>query len=313
MKQKIFLTTLIFLFIHKLDAQSILINNDTVVFSSPVTLPYWIPTGTSITILDSINSISIVEFTDSASTLNYSRAISVSKRNGPQLVPNGKTWKIEAIGLKYQLSQAGFSNSANFGTSVTGVSKTVSSILPSILTSPITFNTPGTYNWTVPTGVFNICVEVWGGGGNGGTNPQATFNAIASMGGGGGGYGYQCFSVTPGTSYLVTIAGAGGTSSLGNLISATGGVDGTRNAVGIGGISSATFNYSGYSGNSNSGGAVGGWTGSNIGKGGEGQRLTFNSFSSTQYVWTGGTEATKPGGGGGAGQSGAPGQLIIYW
>ena len=162
MKQKIFLTTLILLFIHKSDAQSILINTDTIVFSSPVTLPYWIPAGTSVTILDSINSMSIVEFTDSASTLNYSRAISISKRNGPQLVPNGKTWKIEAIGLKYQLSQAGFSNSANFGTSVTGVSKTVSSILPSILTSPITFNTPGTYNWTVPTGVFNICVEVWG-------------------------------------------------------------------------------------------------------------------------------------------------------
>lgn len=313
MKQKIFFMTLMLFFIHKSYTQSILINTDTVVFSSPVTLPYWIPTGTSVRLLDSINCISIVEFTDSASTLNYSRAISVSKRNGPQIVPNGKTWKIEAIGLKYQLSQSGLSNSSNFGTSVTGITKTVNSILPSILTSPITFSSTGTYNWTVPTGVFNICVEVWGGGGNGGANPLATSNAIAAKGGGGGGYGYQCFSVTPGTTYSVIVGGAGGTSSLGNLISATGGSDGTRNTVGIGGISNATFNYPGYSGNDVSGGSVGGWIGSNIGKGGEGQRLTFNTFSSTQYIWSAGTEPTKPGGGGGGGQQGAAGQIIIYW
>jgi hypothetical protein len=312
-KQKIFLTTLIFLFIHKLDAQSILINNDTVVFSSPVTLPYWIPTGTSITILDSINSISIVEFTDSASTLNYSRAISVSKRNGPQLVPNGKTWKIEAIGLKYQSSQVGLSNSSNFGTSVTGVTKTINSILPTILTSPLTFSSSGTFDWTVPTGVFNICVEIWGGGGDGGPLGTPSYQANPGMGGGGGGYGYQCFNVIPGTRFSVNVGGAGSTSSLGNLISASGGSAGTQSLVGIGGTSTATFNYSGYSGNGNNGGAVGGWTGTNSGKGGTKPNVYYNAQNWPQFSWVGGTSASKPGGGAAAGGTGADGQIIIYW
>ena len=313
MKQKIFFITLILFFIHKSYAQSILINSDTVVFSSPVTLPYWIPTGTSITLLDSINSISIVEFTDSASTLNYSRAVSISKRNGPQLVPNGKTWKIEAIGLKHQLSQAGLSNSSNFGTSVTGVTKTINSILPTILTSPLTFSSSGTFDWTVPTGVFNICVEIWGGGGDGGPLGTPSYQATPGMGGGGGGYGYQCFSVTPGTRYIVTIGGPGGNSSLGNLISASGGTAGTQNTVGTGGSSNATFKYTGYAGNGNNGGAVGGWIGSNSGRGGTKPNVNYNVQNFPQFSWVGGTSASKPGGGAGAGGYGADGQIIIYW
>ncbi|MBI3314897.1 MAG: hypothetical protein HYZ86_02990, partial [Candidatus Omnitrophica bacterium] len=116
------------------------------------------------------------------------------------------------------------------------------------------FNASGSF--TVPTGITRIMVEVWGGGGTGGANSSPYESA---GGGGGGGYGKQIFTVTPGNVYTVTVGGTGGTSSFGNLISATGGSNGTSavsgsagGAGGAGGTSSAFINITGGTGSGGS-------------------------------------------------------------
>jgi hypothetical protein len=109
------------------------------------------------------------------------------------------------------------------------------------------FTSSGT--WTAPSGVTQIRVTVIGGGGGGGS-----YNTGGGFDGGAGGYGgiaVGTYTVTPGTSYTVTVGtgGAGGagansvgsggaTSSFSSLISATGGggglTDGTLGANGSG-------------------------------------------------------------------------------
>ena len=132
----------------------------------------------------------------------------------------------------------------------------------------VVFNVAGTTAWTVPGGVTQIVVEVWGGGGGGGGS-----GAVADHwghGGGGGGYGRAIAAVTPGNNLAVTVGAggtgfqevatdgtAGGTSSVTGMnspaaVSATGGAGGdgegytSANVLfGGGGSSMAPFNISG--------------------------------------------------------------------
>ncbi len=86
------------------------------------------------------------------------------------------------------------------------------------------FLNSGTFTFVVPSGVTSIRIRVVGGGGGGTQHPSQ-----GGGGGGGGGYAHGVFTVTPGTSYTVTVgaggnwstgnAQAGGTSSFGALIS----------------------------------------------------------------------------------------------
>jgi hypothetical protein len=260
-------------------------------FQSGLSLPYWLKAGQTLNVIANANSVSIMEFTVDSSTLKYSRVISL---NSLQTVPSGKIWKIEAIGTTTIGGTVGFTNTS----------------MPTIFTSPKTFDTPGIYSWTVPPNVTSICVEVWGGGGSGGYGASA-FSSTGG-GGGGGGYGYQCFTVVPGTIYTVTVGGASGTSSLGSLISATGGatgIDATNNnpygAGGTGGTSTATFNITGANGN------TGGSNGNANGTGGAGANGGLGANLQGK--------GTAPGGGGGGALYssgvglGAPGYVIIYW
>jgi hypothetical protein len=65
--------------------------------------------------------------------------------------------------------------------------------------------------WTCPTGVNQITVELWGGGGGGQQNcPGPGAN------GGNGGYNKQIYSVVPGNSYIVLIGNGGTINSFGN-------------------------------------------------------------------------------------------------
>lgn len=110
----------------------------------------------------------------------------------------------------------------------------VSTTLPAATTPQlrtVTFASSG--SWTAPTGVTKIFAAVVGAGGGGG-------QSSGSDDGGYGGYGGIAIgelTVTPGTSYTITIGaggsgnnggtgGTGGTTSLGALMSATGGVGG---------------------------------------------------------------------------------------
>ncbi|MFV8378401.1 choice-of-anchor D domain-containing protein [Flavobacterium sp. LB3R33] len=63
-----------------------------------------------------------------------------------------------------------------------------------------TYSTSGTF--TVPAGITSLTVEAWGGGGKGG---KKTTGNSAYGGGGGGAYAKKLITVTPGTTYTVSV------------------------------------------------------------------------------------------------------------
>lgn len=171
------------------------------------------------------------------------------------------------------------------------------------------FTSSGTFQ--VPANVTRIKISATGGGG-GGAGGSATY---AGGGGGSGGYTEGVFTVTPGTSYTVTIgaAGAAGASSAG------GGNGGTTT---FGALLTATGGSGGAYGANPSGGAAGAGSGGTINlTGGTGDDGTFNvstlGGSGGASRWGGGGRAGKPtgvagaapgsGGGGGYGDAAAVG------
>jgi hypothetical protein len=160
----------------------------------------------------------------------------------------------------------------------------------------ITFETPGTYTWNKPTGVTKVLVECWGAGGAGGfASSGGTY-----YGGAAGGYGKSILDISSFSNISVTIgAGAsfpntGGSSSFGNLLTATGG----SHAI-----------FVGYS-NGNLMKLYGG-------KGGEAYQTPAGVPSGAAPLGGFGGYANQngnsPGGGGGLQSSGGNGMIIIYW
>jgi hypothetical protein len=94
----------------------------------------------------------------------------------------------------------------------------------------LTYGTPGTYTWTAPAGVTSVDVLVVAGGGG-----------SKAGGGGGGGVIYStAFSVTPSTSYTVTVGAGGdrvngGNSVFSSLTAIGGGFGADSTSVGSGG------------------------------------------------------------------------------
>ena len=212
---------------------------------------------------------------------------------------NGATgaWSIAARGQLILESDGGL------GWIETGVQRLVNSQL---------FTASGTF--TVPQAVYQIACEVWGGGSGGVGGDGAAGSA--------GGYGWGTYNVTPGGTYAVTIGAggagrtgasglasvAGGTTSVGALISATGGasVAGSPSsgptAGGIG--SGGQLNLQGQSGADLSAGTDINAHGGSSPRGGMGGAVNL--------------PATEPGGGGGAfsndgGGNGAKGYALITW
>jgi len=201
------------------------------------------------------------------------------------------------------------------------------------------YATPGTYTFTVPAGVTQVDVEVWGAGGGGGGSGDGSLGGVAGNyggGGGAGGYARKLCTVTPGQSVLVTVGAGGagtttgpggvpgGSSSFGAFCSAGGGFGGawgqaTQVNTGAGG--------SGVGGDLNIGGGAGGPTGPN-------SATVTTSTANTPYaqsgsppmgtaalVWqTGASPVGYAAGGAGAsggsnaiGGNGAPGLVIVRW
>jgi hypothetical protein len=258
------------------------------VFKSGLSLPYWVKPGQTISLVSSVQSVSILEFIEDNGNLKYSQTISL---NNTQTVPSGKVWKIESFGFKEEGK---------------GVSNFSNNSIPSVMTSPVIFSTPGTYSWKVPPGVTNICIEAWGGGAG----------ASSYGGGGGGGYGYQCFTVQQCTEFIIKVGAGGGnstngdSSSFGNLLTAYGGKTSTSNLLGTGGNSNANYFILGgnpYTTDNST------YYGGNGGNGGIGGNSYINS----------GINGTYPGGGGAKSLNfqynvpvygtGASGQIKIYW
>lgn len=167
------------------------------------------------------------------------------------------------------------------------------------------FTASGTF--TVPAGVTEVFVEVWGGGGNAGANPPHW-----CYGGGGGGYAAKrVLDLVAGATIAVTVgSGGGGTSSFGAHCSATGGTNGNNNGNGTLGIGG-----SGIGGDINVTGETG-ITGvfvngsvTNLGVGGAAYKGGFGGMASAH--------GAAPGGGGGwegyGAYYGARGEVRVYW
>lgn len=176
--------------------------------------------------------------------------------------------------------------------------------------------------WTVPNGVTEITIEMWGGGGGGSGNNGAQSGA----GGGGGGYAMGVYGVTPGTTYAYTVGGGGaagaagsgpggngGTTSFGALMSAAGGLGAsTQSNPGTGGNSFVGADY--FSRGQGGNGAFAGTTTGAVGCGGD-------AGGGGGKGGTGGQPPTNPGGGGagalqGAGNvggNGYAGGIVIRW
>ena len=155
-----------------------------------------------------------------------------------------------------------------------------------------TYTTPGTYSWVAPTGVTSVAAVVVGGGGSGGNVCMCTGN----KGGGGGGGGALRYgngiSVTPGTSYTVTV-GAGGVKN--------GGLNNAGN-VATGSVFRGVIAYGGNGGLAGSTGGAGG-----CGTGGTGG---YNGGAGGTGSYNGGSAAG--GGGGAAGYAGNGGAGGTY-
>ena len=148
------------------------------------------------------------------------------------------------------------------------------------------FTTPGTTTFTVPAGVTNVTVEVWGGGGAGG-GVDAT-NLITGGGGGGGTYTKATgVAVTPGGTITLTV-GAGGAASLG--------LDGGAGEPSTFGSTVPVTAIGGNGGFANIGGAHGAGAAAALG-------ITFNGGAGG----VGNTNLAAIGGGGGGGGAGAGG------
>ncbi|WP_232450919.1 hypothetical protein [Burkholderia ubonensis] len=187
------------------------------------------------------------------------------------------------------------------------------------------FTTSGASSFTVPvSGRFKP--RVWGAGGGGGSG----VTSAAATGGGGGGYAEGVIIATPGSSQPITVGAggaggtgsgngtAGGTSSVGSLISATGGGGGIGSASGAAsGSSVAGGTGSGGSFNITGQGPASAYTVSSslLASGGGG---SFGAAPSAISVGSA-TGAIFPGGAGGGGannnvgQSGADGVVIIEY
>ena len=170
----------------------------------------------------------------------------------------------------------------------------------------VTQTTPGTYSFTVPTGITSITVECWGGGGAGGGVSSA--NGVGG-GGGGGAYARSILTVTPGTVYSYTV-GAGGVGTTGGGINGTassfnintivadygrGGVANTG-ALGAAGTATASTGTNKFSGGTGGNGSVSS-TYSGAGGGGAGSAASGGNASGT----TRGNGGSPDGGNGGSG------------
>lgn len=149
----------------------------------------------------------------------------------------------------------------------------------------LTYNASTTF--TVPTGVTSITVACWGGGGGGG---EESIAKDVGGGGGGGAYASSVVTVTPGSTYTITVGSGGAYNS--QAAGSTGGsssftLGGTTYVLAVGGVGG---NINGTGGGA--GGAAASCTGTTTHSGGAGAA---------------GTNSASSGGGGGAAGSTANG------
>ncbi len=206
-----------------------------------------------------------------------------------------------------------------------------------------------TQSFTVPAGVTSITIKAWGGGGRGGSRSAGANSGYG--GGGGGAYASSVLTVTPGTTYNLSV-GSGSTSNstpgedtwfntTSVLLAKGGGTVANNVTTGAsGGLASASIGTTKFSGG-NGGNAVsttssggGGGSAGSTGAGGNAGNATAGIAGAGAAGSTGaagaagrttngnGTAGNIPGSGGGGalrttgsptGGNGGNGQMIITW
>ena len=167
----------------------------------------------------------------------------------------------------------------------------------------------GAGSWTAPAGVGSgsASVQCWGGGGGGGGTYGSADNPDSSGGGGGGGaYSRKEVSVTPGTTYTVTVGGGGS-----GMVMA-GGADGGDSWFGSSGTvlckggKGGAAALTGNNGAGGAGGSAGSGVGDDVNSGGAGASGSYATYggggggSSASGDWYGGTNGTTATGNAGA-------------
>ena len=203
----------------------------------------------------------------------------------------------------------------------TGVTANVINVGISCSTNPVSFTVPGTYIWTVPSGVNSIQIAATGGGGGGGgdygTNP--------SQPGGAGAVVTSTLSVTAGQVLNLVVGGGGasgtsGPSSGGGYYCGAGGGGGGSTTVDAGaagqmiaggggaggGCNNATQGGSGGGSGGDNGGSIRGGAGGSGAGTGTGAADTNGDLSGGGGGGYGGGGSGSDGTGGGAGGSTGP-------
>ena len=115
------------------------------------------------------------------------------------------------------------------------------------------FDSPGTYTWTVPAGVYSLTAAVVGAGG-GGSGSSEVGNGAGGGAGGSGGVALQSVSVTPGETLSITV-GAGGAGA--PFVGRNPGAVGAEGPGGNGATSSLTGSFGTINATGGSGGGAG--------------------------------------------------------
>ncbi|MCB1100875.1 MAG: hypothetical protein KDL10_00840, partial [Kiritimatiellae bacterium] len=175
------------------------------------------------------------------------------------------------------------------------------------------YTSAGTTNFVVPSGVTQIIVRAWGGGGG---SHDSSFNA-ERPGAGGGAYASSSFAVTSGNSYTIVVGAGGASGNPGqnggasyvsfsgttNVLAAGGGGTPDTNTQGPGGSAAASIGTTTFSGGS------GGARGTDAGGGGGGSAFTNanGNNGADGSGTTGGAGGTGTGNGGNGGNNGQVG------
>ena len=96
-----------------------------------------------------------------------------------------------------------------------------------------TFQTPGTFTWTVPAGIDQVRLDVYGAAGGAGGGTQALNGVPPTDPGGLGGQVSAVFNVWPGQAFVFTVGGKG--QSFCQVLSPTGGCSGVAGGFNGGG------------------------------------------------------------------------------
>jgi hypothetical protein len=119
-------------------AQCKLIKIDGQVIVNPK-LPTWLKAGQTLEAIGCIQSISVIEFTVSGTSMDFVQVVNITPGSSNTVVPTGKVWKVESIHPSMKVDQV----------------------------LSWTYTAPGTSTF-VPfvSGLYRI--RMWGGGGGGG-------------------------------------------------------------------------------------------------------------------------------------------------